>query len=76
MVVTLNAGSDTLNDVPDTACVPAATGLTGFCPAAEEAPMRYRCAVPDTPRPVNSVCFADVARLMATNTVRSACALS
>ena len=76
IVVTLSAGSETLNDEPETACVPAATGRTGLWPAADDALMRYRCAVPDTASPVNSVCFADVERLMATNTVRPACALS
>jgi hypothetical protein len=40
MVVTLSAGSDTLNDEPETACVPATTGLTGLWPAPGDALMR------------------------------------
>lgn len=40
MVVTLNAGSEMLKDEPVTACVPAATGLTGPWPLVDAVLMR------------------------------------
>src|ERR1700682_3682802 len=76
IVVTLSAGSVSVNDDPLTAICPAATGWTGFCPCAEAAVIWYKCAIPERDAPLMAVTCAEVERLMATNTTRPGVELS
>ena len=55
MVVTLYAGRVRVSDEPLTAIVPMDTGVTGLCPWAVAAVIRYRLAVPDRLSPLMAV---------------------